>query len=65
MPQMTLTDEQAEKAGKEIALEFGLRRSRKHPDRWETSGGTFRNQGLARRAFMMIQTIMAENPEKI
>jgi len=49
-----LTDEQAEKAGAEIAQDFGLKPSREHKDGWETESGWFTNKGIARRAHRMI-----------
>lgn len=49
-----LSDEQAEKIGAVIAADFGLKRSRERPDRWETESGTFTNKGLARRAHRFI-----------
>lgn len=48
-------DEQAEKIGAALAEEFLLKRSREHPDRFETMGGTFRNKGIARRAALIIE----------
>lgn len=49
-----LSDEQTEKAGAKIAMDFELKRSREHPDRWQTVNGTFTNKGIARRALRLI-----------
>lgn len=48
--QATNDDEAAERIGKAIAQDFGLKRSREYPDRYDTQGGTFTNKGIARRA---------------
>lgn len=44
-----MNDELANKIGAVIADELMMQRSKEHPDRWETAGGTFTNIGLARR----------------
>jgi hypothetical protein len=46
----TIDDESAERIGKAIAEDFGLKRSREHADRYVTQNGTFTNKGIARRA---------------
>jgi hypothetical protein len=44
-----LDDEQAEKLGEIFAAELMLKRDREYSDRYQLSGGTFTNKGLARR----------------
>ena len=53
----SLTNEQAEKIGAEIAQDFGLKRSKEHSDRWQTENGTFTNKGIARRAHSIIALV--------
>jgi len=64
MSQILLTDEQAKAAGEEIARDFGLKRCREHKDRFVTESGSFRAEGIARRAFRMLQDNIAAHPEK-
>jgi hypothetical protein len=52
-----INDDLAEKIGEAIASELMLKRSLEYPDRYELSGGTFTNKGLARRmARIFIET---------
>lgn len=59
---LRLTDDEAAKAGDELARDFGLKRADDHPDRWQTENGSFRNQGISRRAIRIIQDAMDEPP---
>lgn len=52
---LILNDEDAERIGAELSEDFGLERSKEHPDRWQTLNGTFTNKGIARRALRIIE----------